>query len=61
MVERIAKSKAGFRERFAMENGKKEKIIINGVLYYKYTYSEGLEFQDGNGCMFNTKSLEWVG
>lgn len=61
MFERIAKSKAGFRERFAMENGKKEKIIINGVLYYKYNYSSDLDFQDGNGCMFNTKILEWVG
>ena len=39
---------AGFRERYAMENGNKSTVYLNGHKCYKFTYSKDVDYQDAN-------------
>ena len=50
----------GWRERYAMENGNKTVIYINGHKCYKYTYSQHREYQDANGATFDTVRGCWI-
>lgn len=50
----------GYRERFAMENGNRSIIFVNGQKCFKFTYSANLEYQDGNGATYNTITGRWV-
>ena len=50
----------GFRERYAMENGNKTVVYINGHKCYKYTYSKQKEYQDANGATFDTVRGCWI-
>ena len=51
---------AGFRERFAMDNGNRSTLYINGAKCYKWTYSTALEYQDANGAIYDTARRAWV-
>lgn len=53
-------SVAGWRERYAMENGHRATVFINGEKCYKYTYSTEKEYQDANGAMYNTARRAWI-
>lgn len=50
----------GFRERYAMENGNKTIVYINGNKCYKYTYSKYNKYQDANGATFDTVRGCWI-
>lgn len=50
----------GWRERYAMENGNKTVVYINGHKCYKYTYSKHREYQDANGATFDTVRGCWI-
>ena len=50
----------GFRERYAMENGNRATVYINGEKCYKYTYSTAREYQDANGATYNTARRAWI-
>lgn len=50
----------GYRERYAMENGNKTVIFVNGEKCFKFTYSENKKYQDANGAVYNTVSKSWV-
>ena len=50
----------GWRERYAMENGNKTVIYINGHKCYKYTYLAHREYQDANGATFDTVRGCWI-
>ena len=52
--------KAGYRERYAIKHGDKEKVFINGHQCYKYSYSEDEEYQDANGATFDTVTKTWI-
>ena len=51
---------AGFRERYAMENGKEEKRTENGETLYIFTYSSELDYQDANGAIYNATRKSWT-
>ena len=51
---------AGWRERYAMENGNKTVVYIGGHKCYKYTYSKHREYQDANGATFDTVRGCWI-
>ena len=51
---------AGFRERFAMDNGNRATLYINGAKCYKWTYSNGIEYQDANGATYDTARRAWI-
>ena len=51
---------AGFRERYAMENGNKTTVYINGHKCIKFTYSKYKEYQDANGAIFDTATEQWI-
>ena len=51
---------AGFRERYAMKNGNRATVYINGHRCIKYTYSKYLEYQDANGATFDTVRGIWI-
>jgi hypothetical protein len=51
---------AGFRERYAMENGNRTTVYINGHKCYKYTYSNTKEYQDANGATYDTVRGSWI-
>lgn len=57
---KTAYSLAGFRERYAMENGNRTIIYISGHKCYKFTYSTKKEYQDANGATFDTVRREWI-
>lgn len=54
-----AYEKGGYRERFAMENGNKTEIYVNGHKCYKFTYSQNIEYQDANGSIYDTVENRW--
>lgn len=51
---------AGFRERFAMDNGNRATLYINGAKCYKWTYNNGIKYQDANGAIYNTVRGVWI-
>lgn len=51
---------AGFRERYAMENGNRSTVYINGHKCIKFTYSSTKEYQDANGATFDTVRGVWI-
>lgn len=50
----------GYRERFAMENGNKTEMCINGHKCFKFTYSSRKEYQDANGTTYDTVTKSWI-
>lgn len=50
---------AGFREKYAMENGNKSIVYINGHKCYKFTYSKDVDYQDANGALYDTVEKRW--
>lgn len=57
---REAYAAAGYRERYAMENGKRLSVNINGHRCIKFTYSENDPYQDANGATFDTVRCVWI-
>lgn len=57
---RKAYETAGYRERYAMENGNKSVIYVNGQKCFKFTYSKYAEYQDANGATYNTVTGRWI-
>jgi hypothetical protein len=57
---RTAYNAGGFRERYAMENGNKTVLYINGEKCFKFTYSQYKEYQDANGAIYNTTRKCWI-
>ena len=57
---REAYNRGGFRERYAMENGNRATIYINGVKCLKFTYSTAAEYQDANGAIYDTARRVWI-
>lgn len=50
----------GYRERFAMENGNRTEMHINGHKCFKFTYSSRKEYQDANGATYDTVTKSWI-
>lgn len=50
----------GFRERYAMDVGKRREETINGNKCYVFEYSEKDEYQDGNGATYDTVRKAWI-
>lgn len=50
----------GYRERFAMENGNKTIIYMNGHKLFKFTYSRFNPFQDANGATYDATRKRWI-
>lgn len=55
-----AYNNGGYRERYAMENGNKTTVYINGCKCFKFTYSKYISFQDANGATYNTITNTWI-
>ena len=57
---RTAYENGGCREKFAMENGNKTVIYVNGHKCFKFTYSLQKEYQDTNGATYDTVTKGWI-
>ena len=57
---REAYENGGFRERYAMDFGKKEQITVRGHRCWKFTYSEKDSYQDANGAVYDTAAKQWI-
>jgi len=55
-----AYEKAGYRERYAMENGNKTALYINGHKCFKFTYDKRKDYQDANGATYDTVAKSWI-
>lgn len=55
-----ARTTAGWRERYAMDNGNRATVYYNGEKCYKWTYSTADEYQDANGATYNTVRKAWI-
>lgn len=53
-------SKGGYRERYALQEGKKTTVYINSHRCIKFTYSNNIEYQDGNGAIYDTVLKSWI-
>lgn len=51
---------AGYRELYAMKNGNRSVIYVNGEKCYKFTYSASRIYQDANGATYNTILKRWI-
>lgn len=60
MEMKEAYNKGGYRERYAMENGNKSIIYINGNKCFKFTYLANKEYQDANGAIYDTIRKAWI-
>jgi hypothetical protein len=60
LILREAFRLAGFREKFAMENGNRATLYINGAKCYKWTYNTRETYQDANGATFDTVRRAWI-
>jgi hypothetical protein len=58
--KRAAYMAAGWRERYAMENGNAATVYINGNKCIKYTYSKLKAYQDANGATYDTIKKQWI-
>lgn len=52
---------AGWRERFAVDNGNKTIVYANGHKCLRFTYSRYKEYQDANGAIYDTVKKQWIG
>ena len=52
---------AGWRERFAIDNGNKTIVYANGHKCLRFTYSRYKEYQDANGAIYDTVTKQWIG
>lgn len=57
---KTAYNNGGYRERYAMENGRKTIIFINGHKCFKFSYSANVEYQDANGAIYDTIQKCWI-
>ena len=55
-----ATKKAGYREKYAMQNGNEKKRTENGETVYIFTYSETDPYQDANGATYNATRKAWT-
>lgn len=51
---------AGYRERYAMENGKRTYKNITGDNCIVFTYNKKDKYQDANGATYNIDRAAWV-
>lgn len=51
---------AGYREKYAMDNGTMSRKTLNGHTVLVYRYSKYDPYQDANGATFDTVSNSWV-
>ena len=51
---------AGYRERYAMENGKESRKAMNGHILYIFRYSNKKEYQDANGATYDATRKAWI-
>ena len=59
-IKAEATKKAGYREKYAMKNGKETKRTENGETLYIFTYSEKDPYQDANGATYNATREAWT-
>lgn len=53
---------AGYREKFAMEHGKRSvKRDRRGHTLWVYKYSHEVDYQDANGSTYDATEGRWVG
>ena len=54
--------KGGYRERYAMENGKLySHKDSRGHIMWEFTYETDNEYQDANGATYDLTEGRWVG
>lgn len=58
--EQTAYNKGSFRERYAMDHGKRTIENWNGKEVWKYKYSASDEYQDANGATYLPSERRWV-
>ena len=60
-TKREAEAAAGYREKYAMQNGKEARRTQNGETLYIFTYAESEAYQDANGATYNATRHAWIG
>ena len=51
---------AGYRERYAMQEGNANTYTENGYTFVKFTYGTKREYQDANGATYCVQRHAWV-
>lgn len=55
-----AMEKAGYREKYAMKNGRPYRRQQNGETLYTFFYSKAAAYQDANGATWNATREAWT-
>ena len=59
-TRREAEKAAGYREKYAMRNGKPRRETQNGETLYIFEYSSREHYQDANGATYNATRRTWT-
>lgn len=60
-IKKKAWETAGWRERYAMENGKAQKVEDDrGHVLWTYSYSAARDYQDANGAVYDATENRWI-
>ena len=51
---------AGYREKFAMQNGKATVKYMNGHKLIIFRYSSDADYQDANGATYDATRGAWI-
>jgi len=54
-------ARGGYRERYAMENGKSKRVKIGDHDCIRYHYSRKHDRQDANGATYSITAGAWIG
>ena len=49
----LARNRAGYRERYAMDHGKREIKVVGKHTLWIFRYSSDDPYQDGNGATYD--------
>lgn len=60
IVVKESYEKGGFRERYAVDHGKVDTVMMGGHKCLRFTYPGSDPYQDANGAVYDTVSRQWV-
>ena len=59
-VYKEAERAAGWREKYALQNGTSQPVMVNGERCYRFAYSKENEYQGANGAIYNPRRKAWI-
>lgn len=59
-ITKLARERAGYRERYAMDHGTRETKIMRGHKLWIFRYGADDPYQDANGATYDCTEGRWI-